>query len=301
MKHKKALVTLAYGDKHQYLFAKYSQKSFQRYAEKYGYDLLVFDQPFDTSPFARKRHLGWQKLLILSQEWSSSYDDITWLDSDIIINNYLAEDIGLYTDTQCVNACKTYSTPTEGIYNAARDVKRENFVSRGLTYVESPTAHEFHSARILNCDYFSDAISTGVFSVSVSRFKSYFEHIYYSFDETIAGDKGEMPFMSYYLQKECQVNWIKPEFNLITSTFEASFYPSLFWASHLKGKYSIFSKLNTLWKDLYLYRPRCEAYRQIFNCGYFIHFAGCHKNMRFLQSYLSKQNQKISDLFTNDY
>ena len=127
MKHRKAIVTLACGHKHRYLFEKYSKKSFEEYADKYGYDLLVFDQPFDTSSRASKRHMGWQKLLILSQEWSSSYDSILWLDSDIVINTSLAEDIGLYTYSDAVNACRAFSTPTEGIYNAAREAKKNNF------------------------------------------------------------------------------------------------------------------------------------------------------------------------------
>ena len=60
MKHRKAIVTLACGHKHRYLFEKYSKKLFEEYADKYGYDLLIFDQPFDTSSRASKRHMGWQ-------------------------------------------------------------------------------------------------------------------------------------------------------------------------------------------------------------------------------------------------
>ena len=186
MKHRKD--SYACGHKHRYLFEKYSKKSFEEYADKYGYDLLIFDQPFDTSSRASKRHMGWQKLLILSQEWSSSYDSILWLDSDIVINTSLAEDIGLYTYSDAVNACRAFSTPTEGIYNAAREAKKNNFLSRGFTYVDSPTAHDFHSSRIPECDYLNDAINTGVFSRS-KNFKDHFEYIYNSCDETISGDK----------------------------------------------------------------------------------------------------------------
>ena len=56
--------------------------------------------------------------------------------------------------------------------------------------------------------------------------------------------------MSYYLQKECQVNWLKAEFNLVTSTLEASFYPHLFWSPQSQCKFSVFNKLNTRLNDL---------------------------------------------------
>jgi hypothetical protein len=89
----KAIVTLAIGERYLKMFERYCWKNWQVYADKYNYDLIVITDPLDNSERAKLRSPAWQKLLILSQDWSDKYEQIVWIDTDIIINNENAYDI----------------------------------------------------------------------------------------------------------------------------------------------------------------------------------------------------------------
>ena len=54
--------------------------------------------------------------------------------------------------------------------------------------------------------------------LDVIYFSHQFEHFYDSSVATISGDKDEMTSVPHYLQKMCNVNWLKPDFDLVTST-----------------------------------------------------------------------------------
>ena len=81
-----ALVTLTLGDKYQMLWDDVCAPSWRRYAKRHGYDIVVIDQPLDTSARARVRSAAWQKCLVLKPEIAGSYDRVVWLDADIVIN-----------------------------------------------------------------------------------------------------------------------------------------------------------------------------------------------------------------------
>ena len=83
------------------------------YAEKYNFDLIVLKQSLDDSDRARLRSPAWQKLLILSQSWSNQYDQIVWLDSDIIINNKNAPDISENLPIELISAVDAYQIPNK--------------------------------------------------------------------------------------------------------------------------------------------------------------------------------------------
>lgn len=52
---KKAIVTLAIGDKYQKIFETYCRKSWEIYSKKFDYDLIVINESFDKSERASKR------------------------------------------------------------------------------------------------------------------------------------------------------------------------------------------------------------------------------------------------------
>src|SRR5205085_9972201 len=67
--------------------------NWQRYAEKYGYDLICLEQPLDTSARAQSRSVAWQKCLILGEPRLQNYERVVWIDSDILINDRKAPDV----------------------------------------------------------------------------------------------------------------------------------------------------------------------------------------------------------------
>ena len=61
-----------------------------QYCRRHGYDLIVFDDYLDKSDFGLSRPPHWQKLLILESERLAGFDDVVWLDADILINHHRA-------------------------------------------------------------------------------------------------------------------------------------------------------------------------------------------------------------------
>lgn len=81
---KNAIVTFVIGDRYKQLH-KIFRSSVEKYCKRYDIDYIVLDQPLDTD-VSNHHKIGIQKLLIASQDWSSKYDKIMWLDSDIYIS-----------------------------------------------------------------------------------------------------------------------------------------------------------------------------------------------------------------------
>src|SRR5207237_10182487 len=88
-----ALVTLIVGDAYRANWQRYCERNWRAYASRHGLDVIVLEQPLDTSPRAQSRSPAWQKCLMLSQSFSAQYDQLIWLDSDIVINTHRAPNI----------------------------------------------------------------------------------------------------------------------------------------------------------------------------------------------------------------
>ena len=81
---KNAIVTFVIGERYEQMHAIF-RPSVEKYCKKYDIDYIVLDKPLDTD-ISNHHKIGIQKLLITLQEWSSKYDNIMWLDSDIYIS-----------------------------------------------------------------------------------------------------------------------------------------------------------------------------------------------------------------------
>ncbi len=125
---KKAIVTLAIGDEYLNMFHKYCYDSWNAYCDEYDYDLVLIKHPLDDSLRASKRSASWQKLLILSQEWSSEYDRVVWVDSDVIMNPCYAYDISDGVPMDRVGAVDAYSIPS-------KEINKEESVVEGLYHI----------------------------------------------------------------------------------------------------------------------------------------------------------------------
>jgi len=80
------MVTLVVGESYSTIWRQVCELNWQRYAEKYHLDLIYLSQPLDTS----KRV---QKCLILSQDFAQRYEQVVWMDADIMINNRTAPNV----------------------------------------------------------------------------------------------------------------------------------------------------------------------------------------------------------------
>src|SRR5262249_58192379 len=81
-----ALVTLAIGRRFSERWRTLCQPSWQRYAERHGYDVICIEHTLDSSERARDRSPAWQKCLILGQPFARDYERLVWVYSATLIN-----------------------------------------------------------------------------------------------------------------------------------------------------------------------------------------------------------------------
>jgi hypothetical protein len=81
-----AIASLCVGDTYQGPWKRYSARSWEDYAARHGYSLVMFERVLDPSPRGKARSPAWQKCLILNQPELRNFDRVVWVDSDIVIN-----------------------------------------------------------------------------------------------------------------------------------------------------------------------------------------------------------------------
>jgi hypothetical protein len=293
--NRKALVTLAIGARYERLFNSYCRESWTRYCEKFAYDLIVITKPLDDSPRGRDRSPAWQKLLILSQEWSKRYTQVVWLDTDIMINNQTAPDIANIVPVEKVGAVEMYSIPSKEIHDIALQRRYNYWRSLGIDYIDNSSPGLYYKNRGIPGGELVNVVQTGVFTCSPKHHRGIFEHIYdhYEDKQKNANWNYEMPAMSYELVKNDLVDWISPQFNFCVGDLTAAFYPFLF---HGNTRPSLFTKVvNKIRRELNVKandrRSKMQgiALKNIYELGYFIHFAGCSEMMKNLYLHLGKR------------
>ncbi|MEI7771249.1 MAG: hypothetical protein WCI67_14745 [Chloroflexales bacterium] len=291
-RNRKALVTLAVGSRYEKMFERYGRDVWRRYCEKFAYDLIVITEPLDNSPRGRERSPAWQKLLILSQEWSGRYERVVWADTDVMINNQHAPDIIDAVPVEKVGAADAYSFPSQAIHAIALQRKYSRWRSLGVSYVDNISPGLYYENRGIPGGELDRLVQTGVFTCSPKNHRELFEHIYYHYEDETKRAEGnyEMPALSYELVKHDLVHWISPQFNLCVGDVIAAFYPFLFYSS---ARPSIFTRVaNKIRRELHLNandrrsKAQDAALKNIYELGYFTHFAGCPEMMENLYAQL---------------
>ena len=250
---KKAIVTIAIGEKYLSTFSSICHESWDLYCDRFGYDLIVIAHPLDSSERASKRSPAWQKLLILSQPWSNEYDRIVWVDLDVIINNANAYDICNGVPIEKVGAIDAYSIPTKEIHDISLKSMYANWLDMGVPFIDNLQPGAYYTNRGIPGEDLDSVVQTGVFVCSPKNHREIFEDIYYRYEDTNGAEWNyEMTAMSYELIKNNAVHWISPRFNFCVGNIEAAFYNGMNQIEYL---------------------PR------IYNLSIFMHFAGCMNKM----------------------
>jgi hypothetical protein len=270
----KAIVTLAVGEKYISIFDKYCRPNWQKYADTFGYDLIVIKEALDNSERAKQRSPSWQKLLILSQNWSDKYDQIVWIDTDVIINNNNAYDICAGVPVEKVGAVETYSIPTRDLHQIALQRLYDNWKLHCVPYIDNMTPEKYYLNRGIPGNGIDNIVQAGVFVCSPKYHKNIFEKIYTSYEDTHGAEWNyEMPAMSYELIKNEMVHWISPSFNFVVYSIMGAFYPD-YLSNTSALLFRIKRKLN-----LFFIKRADPVLKNIYSLSIFMHFAGCQHLM----------------------
>lgn len=249
---KKAIVTIAIGDKYLNIFNDICHANWGVYCDKFDYDLIVIESPIDYSERAINRSPAWQKLLILSQPWSNNYERIVWIDLDVIINNENAYDICDGVPVDMIGAVDSYSIPTKGIHDISLKRMYSQWESLGVPFIQNLSPGDYYMNRGIPGGDLDSVVQTGVFVCSPKHHKEVFEYVYYNYEDTNGAEWNyEMPALSYELLKRDLVKYIPTGFNFCVGNIETAFYLGI--------------------------NQNCLP--QIYGLSMFMHFAGCIDRM----------------------
>lgn len=224
MGNRKAIVTLAIGEKYLEEWKRVCAANWQRYADKHGYDIICITEPLDNSERARASSPAWQKCLVLSQDYATRYERIVWLDADIIINHQTSPCITAGVPLEKVGAVSAYWLSAPEVVRLVIDRLYEfwDLTEQDREY----TAHDYYCNSDLPAD-FDSVVRTGVLVLSPVHHRRLFEKVYYEYERTATNKDGEMPCLSYELLKADCVHWVDSRFDPVWLILKAHHYPFL--------------------------------------------------------------------------
>ena len=260
---KKAIVTLAVGAHYAERFEQVCRKNWTAYAERHGFDLVVFKEPLDRSDRAKRRSPAWQKCLILSAPDVADYERVVWVDSDICINP-AAPSILDGVPIERIGATDEHRFPTPDVRQgllqgiiACAPAEGEFDKRYWQGWID---ASAWHAAAGLPSGQ-AHIVQTGVLVLSPKHHREVLEHVYRAYDD--CGPNYEMRPLSYEIQRHAFQHWIDPRFN------------ALLWWMFLQG--NIHGRIESQSEIRSFVR---ECYRR----SYFLHFAGAAHLMPLLDS-----------------
>lgn len=224
---RKCLVTLALGDKHQQVFARV-RPTWEAYADRHGYELVVFDQLLDT---ADARPPAWQKLLILEQPAVKAADRVVWMDCDIAINAAKAPDVGDNVPEDRVGAVANLSSQPPAwdrvMAEGVPDMGQALAWKEGRPLMERQNRVEYYAAYGLSDP--GDAVNTGVLVLSPAHHRDLLADLYMLPDSPDPLSQYEQPYLSHALVSSKQLYPLDRRFNRLWFDEMLALYPFLLY------------------------------------------------------------------------
>lgn len=256
------IATMLIGNKYKSLWESTAKASWLAYAKKNHIDVVVIeDLPpgyIDEKPFA------WNKLLIGRHPALPKTGKIAWLDSDIIINHEIAENIFEHAETGKISLCE------------GNTLIRHPFFSRSHHHMgggrdHNQLVHAIYRAHGISENVPKFLANTGVF-VFDENVKYIMESTYYKYKHPGGSQQQEQAWFSYEVIANDALHVLDPKFNVL-------------WYEYVEA---VFGKILSMFPGLL---PATIA-QAIFN-SYFLHFAGRHQDMIPLSSEVEFKDDRI--------
>lgn len=253
---KKALVTLLIGESYQRLWQNSFKKTWEHYASKHGYDIVVIDHCLDESPKAKQRSIHWQKCLILEHPKVQDYNSVVWIDADILINYHHAPCIVQQTPPDKVGVV-TYQTEFS---SPARWDNRYHRRSSSTPTGKGPSFEQWYLQAGLPGDI-HDFINTGVLVLNPNKHREALRHVYDHFNENKYSHQ-ENGALSYYLLKQQMTHPLDPRFNVSWNGDIVEHYPFLYAKHNFDNKELLTCCVNASWQNAYFLHFIASAARE---------------------------------------
>ena len=283
---KKAIITIAIGEVYRKRWQSYCQVNWQRYANKYGYDLICISSPLDITQRAQKRSPSWQKCLILSDEICERYERVIWMDADILINHKRAPDITEQIPPDKIGGINALFFCRDGLFDSLHSQYLKLWEQLQIPFIEDRAGQDYYTNYGISTNL-NKVMQMGVLILSPKHHKNLLEKVYYGY-EAREGDiwkhTYEMRPLSYEIMSSGQYCFIDGRFNFLFHHYLAAFHHGLFL--RIMGLPEATRK-GTLLRRLRDHFELTQAMRYAFADSFFLHFAGCPQQQLLWQNTLS--------------
>lgn len=230
MKHTRALVTLTLGDNFRQTWQEHCRRNWEQYAMRHQADVICLDEPLDASPRAAGRSSSWQKLLVLGQPQVQEYDQVVWLDADVLLHPQ-ADWIGATVPPHLVGAADEFGYPTPELHHRALRQLYKLWGAHGAPFETNLTAQELYRVGGFERE-FPNAIQAGMLVLTPNH-REILEYVYFHYTQsTLKGLSNETRPLSYELLSAGLVHWMEPHWHARWLIEKQLRYPFLFSEPH---------------------------------------------------------------------
>lgn len=238
---KKALVSLAVGDRCYGPWSQYLHANWSAWCRRHGYDLILFDSLLDTTSLGLQRSPAWQKLLAMSSPTLQAYDRAFWLDADVLICPD-AEDPIEYESSHLISMVRDVGSPLayeppwfkhQWSRILCSSLLRNHGTKINLTTFADPDHFSYFHLWGFNPLKFP-LFNTGLIAFNPASHSPIFSEIYYRWQDGGAGALYEMIPLNLELFQRGLINEIPVSFNQLAGVQHAvwSFYPHQVQSMH---------------------------------------------------------------------
>lgn len=249
MAQRKAIATLLIGDKYQEMWQSTFRESWMRYAARHGYDIVLLRDYVDPSPRGRERSPHWQKCLILEHPGLKDYEDVVWIDADILINFHTAPCIVEYNNSDRIGVV-TYRGEFAVPGRVDNRYHRRAYSGSGGKVLRSPEFPDWYAQNGLGRDI-DDFINTGVLVMKPRLHTEFMRWFYDTAHETTSSHQ-ENGALSYWLLKKNICNAIDPRFNVSWNGDVIEFYTFLLEEKNFHNDPLISLCVTQSWHNAYM-------------------------------------------------
>lgn len=245
----KAIVTILIGENYQKMWNDTFRDTWVQYARRHDYDIVILKDYLDPTPRGRERTPHWQKLLVLGHPALRHYEDVVWIDADILINHHTAPCIVGANDSDkvgIVSYCSEFRLPARWDNRYHRRARSGS----GGKILKSPAFSDWYRQAGLEGDV-EDFTNTGVLVMKPRLHTELMRHVYDHFTENDWSHK-ENGALSYWLFKTGDYNLIDPRFNVSWNGDIIEFYPFLLAMRNFHNNDLIGECVNTAWHNAWM-------------------------------------------------
>jgi hypothetical protein len=209
--HSKALVTLLIGDAYLGFWKAHCEATWRRYAARHGYDIVIIDTPIDPGPKASERSLHQQKCLILEHPAVRQYEDVVWVDADIVIDDKDAPcivDANSSDKVGGVTSRDAYAT-AEKMENRLYRIRALNNLLEIAALADAPFSAVYERAGLLGD--VEEMMNTGVLVFKPDHHADVLRTVYETYDQNPFSGFENLP-LAHHLLKRDMVNRLDPRF-----------------------------------------------------------------------------------------